>query len=197
VLKYLNDPDNRVGDRVRQILSGYKTQPDAILNQTLADLGGGDPRRRGPALQSLSKAQIDGQRKAEVSRALNTCLDHPDCLRNGDLVAALDACVTKDNVPALIKVLDDSRFGNGNAIKLLAKTGDPDGLKAIGRAAGLPFNRNEATPVLKAAGIKGEQAVIEAMFTTKDNNVRHHYVRLLGEIGTRNVGGAALVQLVQ
>jgi hypothetical protein len=59
------------------------------------------------------------------------------------------------------------------------------------------FNHQDAKNALKDKGVAGEQAVIEAMLANKDNNARLNFVRTLGDIGTRNVGGNALLQYAQ
>jgi hypothetical protein len=195
VLRYFNDPDGRKREAARRILQAYKTRNEVLLNACLTDLDGPDANRRGGALQWFAKSPVDAKRQPEVARAINKCLDHPDCLRNGDLVATLQNWATTENVPKLAQILDQSRFGNAVAIRILGKLRDPEGIKAVARSMGNFFNQQEARNALKECGSTAEPAVIEAMNATSDGRARMEYVRLLGEIGTRKLGGAALQQL--
>lgn len=198
LLKHMNHPDGRTRDRARTLLQGYNTNPQLYFAQTLIDLEAADNNRRNSALQWLAKTPVDAKRKPEVARALNKSLDNPDCLRNGDLATALENWATAENVAKLAQVLDQSRFGNAAAIKILNKIGDADSLKAIAHSLANNFQANDAKNALKGHGAKAEPAVIEMLNqanTPKDRRLRDDCVRLLGEIGTRNVSGVALQQL--
>jgi hypothetical protein len=165
------------------------------MTQSLIDLESADANRRSAALQWLANSPVDEKRRPEVSRALNKSLDHPDCLRNGDLVKSLENWCTTANVAKLADILNQSQFGNGPAIRILGKLRDPDGIKAVAKGLGNPFNQHEAKKVLKENPVIAEPAVIELLNTTNDNRARQECVRLLGEIGTKNASGPALQQL--
>ena len=195
VLKYFNHPDGRARDQARRLLQGYNAKPDVYYTQCLADLNGGDDKRYTGALQWLAQSQVDDKRKADVSKALNKCLDNPDCLRNTDLVTSLEKWGTTENVPKLAQLAEKSQFGNGPAIRILGKMRDPEGIKAIARSMANFFNQQEAKQVLRECGSMAEPAVIEAMNMTTDGRARTEYVRLLGDIGTIKGSGPALQQL--
>jgi ribosomal protein S27E len=197
VLKYFNHPDHNIRGAARKILQAYNTRNEVLFAICLADLDGTDANRRVGALQWLAKSQVDDKRKSEVSKSLNKLLDQPDCLRNGDLVATLENWGTTENVPKLTQILDQSRFGNPAAIRILGKMRDPDGIKAIARAILNPLNHGEAKRVLKEVGPLAEPAVIDVLIATNDIRTRLECIRLLGDIGTAKVSGTALQQLAQ
>ena len=185
VLKYFNDPDFGVRARARNLLQGFGAKPDLLLTQCLTDLDSPDVNRRGAALQWLATSPVNEKRRPEVSKALNKSLDHPDCLRNGDLVKSLENWCTNANVAKLAEILKQSQFGNGAAIRILGQLRDPDGIKAVAKSLENLFNQHEAKKVLKENPAVAEPAVIEMLSATNDNRVRQEGVRLLGEIGPR------------
>jgi HEAT repeat protein len=197
VLKYFNHPDPNIRSSARKILQAYNTRNEVLFAICLADLDGTDANRRVGALQWLAKSQVDDKRKSEVSKSLNKLLDQPDCLRNGDLVATLENWGTTDNVPKLTLILEQSRFGNPAAIRILGKLRDPDGIKAIARSIANPLNHGEAKRVLKEVGPLAEPAVIDVLTAANDIRTRLECIRLLGDIGTAKVSGVALQQLAQ
>ena len=197
VLKYFNHPDHNIRGSARKILQTYNTRDEMLFAICLADLDGTDVNRRAGALQWLAKSPVDDKRKSEVSKSLNKLLDQPDSLRNGDLVATLENWGTNENVLKLTQILDQSRFGNPAAIRILGKMRDPDGIKAIARAIANPLNHGEARRVLKEVGPLAEPAVIDVLTATNDIRTRLECIRLLGEIGTAKVSGTALQQLAQ
>jgi HEAT repeat protein/ribosomal protein S27E len=197
VLKYFNHPDHNIRSSARKILQAYNTRNEVLFAICLADLDGTDANRRVGALQWLAKCQVDDRRKSEVAKSLNKLLDQPDCLRNGDLVATLENWGTTENVPKLTQILDQSRFGNPAAIRILGKMRDPDGIKAIARSIANPLNHGEAKRVLKEVGPLAEPAVIDVLTATNEIRTRLECIRLLGEIGTPKVSGMALHQLAQ
>ena len=197
VLKYFNHGafPGSARDSARKLLQGYGTKPEVLLTQCVSDLEDADKNVRNAALQCIAKTPVIEPKKAEVAKGLNKAIEDENSFRNRDLIAALENWGTNDNVPRLIEVLDSMRFRSEGVIRLLAKTRDPDALKAIAKRLNVLADRTEAQKVLRDCGAAAEPAVIDAMKTTTDVFARAECVRILGDIGTKEKSVPALFAL--
>ena len=164
-----------------------------------ASLGAGGVNRSSCSLircrgrsAALANSPVDAKRRAEVARGLNKDLDKANLFFDKDLVKALETWGTSDNVPGLSQHLEKNGPGNREAVRILGKIRDANAIKAIAKAMNNFAIAGEARNVLKEVGSMAEPAVIEVMAGTNDNRARQDCIRLLGEIGTRNVSGPAL-----
>jgi len=196
MLKTFNHPDNGARDAIRRIVQNYKTPTDKIVVQCIADLDSPDNNSRTAALQYLVKNPVEPARKADMAKALNKLMVPDNCLQNRDLVVALEAWATTENTPRLMELVDKNPFTGRDAIRILAKIGDPKSVKGIAHHIGSPgFVGMEARNALKTFGPAGEAAVIEVLNTTNDARTRGECVRCLGEIGTRGTSIPALLAM--
>jgi hypothetical protein len=197
ILKHFNHPDGRTRDQARILTTTYKTRNESILAQTIADLDSADANRRNAAVQWIANAPVEAKKRADVARALNKSVPSANFFFEKDLVKALETWGTSENVPALALRVHANQTGDRDAIRILGKIRDPNGLKEIAKSMSNFFNQGPGREALRDAGPAAEPAVIEAMFATADANLRRTYVSLLGEIGTRAVGVQALNTIVQ
>jgi HEAT repeat protein len=196
VLKFYNHPDGGVRGLVRNILQGQNISASVFLGQSLTDLESPDQRVRSAALQWFAENPADPQRKLEVSRALNKPLETDGNLRSQYLAKALENWGTSENVPRLIGILEAAKLRRADVVVILGKIGDPNGLKAVARRISNFFDAGEVQRVLKECGSAAEPAVIEVMTNTPDGRTRTDCARVLGDIGTRNVSGQALQNML-
>src|SRR5262249_23400055 len=112
-----------------------KTEPkpmsDAELNTALTDLKAADNGRRQGAADRLGKAVPD-RRRVEVGGALEKLLTDGDLFTRTAGARALGTWGTKNNVPALLKVLNDKEaFPRGAAIEALGQIRDPRAVEPV------------------------------------------------------------------
>jgi HEAT repeat protein len=81
------------------------------------------PHRQGIAAEWLATTPVDPGRQAEVAQALNPLLDWPEAQEQA--LKALGRWATRDNVPALARLLNDPT-GKGwrSALEILSKFKD-------------------------------------------------------------------------
>jgi HEAT repeat protein len=107
VLKYAFDADNPTRDKAQRLLSDYGTQFDAYLPQLRTDLKHVTPARRSAAAAWLAQQPVVLARQPEVAAMLDPVLYDLDPGTRNSAVRAAKVWATKDNVPALVKYLND------------------------------------------------------------------------------------------
>jgi HEAT repeat protein len=141
----------------------------------------------------LSKAQPTA-RRAEVAKALETILADTDHWSRKNCLAALAVWGTKDNVPALIKLVSDSdHFVRNGAITALGKLKDERAAEALASRLPQLGDRHNAAQALRAIGSKAEMAVIPFL-EHADGFTRREACSILKDIGTKE-SKAALEKL--
>jgi HEAT repeat protein len=195
-LKHLNDPVGGIRGTARGILASYATKDDAKVRQTLLDLKADDRARRSAAAEYLANVSpvVDSERPA-VSQALNATLTDPDAPTVDNGLRAIEKWYTADNVPALVKMLDDDRSRDRHRVMaLLGKIKDVRA--AAPMAARLPVgaDRRSAADALIVLGPVGKPAV-EKYSTHPDQAVRREVERILGSYGA-DTSGLKLAQVL-
>jgi HEAT repeat protein len=89
------------------VIQNYNPRPEVIVVQCVADLESAEDARRRSALQWFAQNPTDPQLRGQVARALNRSLDSEKNLRDSDLARALDLWGTSENVPKMLKFLND------------------------------------------------------------------------------------------
>jgi HEAT repeat protein len=158
-------------------------QPTSI-DKALAMLRDEDIRRRQIAADWLNNRAPDPTRQKEVGQALEPLLDDGQTREQG--ARALGKWATKDNVPALIKVLD-AEGGNAWRPAIEALTRLKDERSASVLAAQLPnfFRKEDAGRALQALGPVAEKEVVKFIHH-KDFGARQKASQLLKGYNTKD-----------
>jgi hypothetical protein len=159
---------------------------DADIQKLLTDLKSDDDSTRRMAISRLSGATITTP-PPELLSLLATMVTDSDMFNRMTAMNFLSQHATPDQVPVLLKVLDDSDMGiRQNAIKALARLRDP---RAIGPLVGLVARggsfTQDATSALISAGPDAEKAVLP-LLNEKNVETRRQACVILQQIGTRD-----------
>jgi predicted Zn finger-like uncharacterized protein len=137
VLKAYFHPDGGVRARARGLCVRFGTKPPVILDQAVADLGSIDRGRTNAVVEWLSRnesndaqqaVRADPARRKSVAVALNKVIDDPQT-NNDNLVRALRSWGTGDNVPGIIRKLENDPWKKkeyGDALIAIANNNPAD-----------------------------------------------------------------------
>jgi predicted Zn finger-like uncharacterized protein len=191
VVKYYFDKNHFAQEEARRILKAWGTKQEVIADQAILDLkdAGNDERQQINILNWLAQAQPDDKRRADAGPALDPPLKSSSrFLREAALKAAVP-WGSKDNVPALVSVLDDQRITNNDlrllAIQALGKIKDDRAAPALTVSLLNPSDRDQAANALLAIGPGAEKPVLTGL-KNKDPLVRVLACRILKVIGTKD-----------
>jgi serine/threonine protein kinase len=188
VVKYLHSKDPELRQEVNDLLQGYQTAPEVRLNQTYFDLQSADAETRRAAAQDLARTKPDPRVRADVAQALDPIVarDTDPETRNAAMDALSAWGPTRENVPTLVKLLDDSALKD-RAYALLARLKDPRSLVPLAEHLVGP-DRDRAGKALQDMGPMAEQVLIRVLATPAaqlDTGLRREVYRILGEVGTQ------------
>jgi HEAT repeat protein len=184
VLKYLYHQDAGVRMEAANLLKGYGTKDTALFDQALADLKASDPGTRQAAAEAIGRTKLDAMRQAEVARALDPLLtDTHDPARDAAL-QALTVWATADNVPSLIKLLDDPNPRHKwKAMDILPRFQDERVAVALANKLNTP-ERLRAVNGLKTMGPVAEKVAVQCL-GSPDAVVRREACTILAAVGTK------------
>ena len=190
VVKLLHDPDPGMRGNVNYLLGEYKTKEEAMLTQTITDLGSANAETKRSAVAWLmSRPKVTEEKRADVAKALNPVLVNADALNIGTALSAVEKWWTKDSVPALVQLLSDPKIAihRRTIINLLGKTKDERAAKPLADLLekGVGLELFAAKGALKELGAAAEPAV-KAKLTSTNVQARQEACNLLGDIGTRD-----------
>ncbi len=168
----------------------FAGKPPANLDEALGCLRG-PPSEHRRAASWLARQPRDEARQAEVAAALGAVLADPTDKARLGAVQALKVWGTKDNVPALVKVLQEVTPGppvgdlQTTAMEVLGKLQDERGAEPV--AAFLPraFTNENARAALQAMGPVAEKGVLK-YFHHPDGGARERAQALLKGYGTKD-----------
>jgi|GEM_PF-5988449 len=160
--------------------------PEEKIDRAIEDLTEGDVWARREAAKTLRTADFLEEKHEQVAKALEVGLAENDSFAEEDIAAAFGVWGTKKNVPAIIDMLEGSRWGHGDsrkhAIRALAKLKDERGAVAI--VAALSSKEGlVAVQALKDMGPVAEDAVLPQL-ENDDPKMRFQVCGILQEIGT-------------
>jgi HEAT repeat protein len=154
--------------------------------EALAWLAHGGVRRQNAA--EWFKAQwVDPQRRAEVAAALEIALDDPadDAATWTAVASALARWAERENVPALLKTLDDEI--NDDVVDALIRLRDKRGPVALAKQLESDNVDDASAALLRmhGEGIDVEDAVADFMLATPEVDAKVDAIQLLAKVGTR------------
>lgn len=150
----------------------------------MADLKGADQRRRQQALTQLARQVPEAARRQEAVNALLAATLNPSPGQPPSTEAALTAWATRENTPALLKLLE-----NGNdkiravGMSVVGSLKDPRAAEPLAALLAKEPDRSRAAAALKKIGPGCESAVWPHLNST-DPQIRRTGCEILGEIGT-------------
>ncbi len=172
---------------VRPMAPEPRPRGDAVT-EALASLNSPEMGSRMGALMELQQMRPN-ERRQEVARALEGLLSDPDMFIRKSAIDALAVWGSKDNVPALIQVLNESKGFDATLVRhsaIEALGGFKDERAAEPLAACLEefHDRHTADKALQKLGPAAEKAVLQRL-THHDWQVRMAACEVLQAIGTK------------
>jgi predicted Zn finger-like uncharacterized protein len=163
----------------------------ASVDDALRDLKSNNDEERRAALDWLAKANLDKGRQAEVSRAINSLLKDPDNGTREKAVNVLKVWGTKENVPGLVQILNETQPGllpghAYGAIEVLGMLQDERGAEPVWKFRDGAFTWPNADKALKAMGqAAGEKAALNHL-DDPNKNLRDAARSLVVYYGTKD-----------
>lgn len=153
------------------------------LDEAVAALNNNDSGQRRVGADWLKKARPDPARQGEVAGLLVGLLDDNDIGVRSAATEALFTWATKDNVPALIQLVDDNRPNHAwdhkkRAMDTLGRLKDPRAAAVLAGRLGNFFEHDHARRALEAIGPAAEKEVLKQM-NDRENLARTHSRNLL------------------
>lgn len=174
---------------VQTLLKELGTPPDVMVAQAAKDLGNADQEIQNAAADWLVKAPPVERLQAQVAAALERLTNFPETRNNA--VRALENWATKENVPALAKLLAQDGTPHAEIMKALARLKDERGAEAVAARLSNFFEREAAVKALQSMGAAAEKALL-GCFNHPDQGVRDTARKLLKGL---NADGGALLDL--
>jgi HEAT repeat protein len=182
VLKNLHSPNGQVRNHVRDLLRAWNVPDAVIFDQTLEDVNASDAQARVAALDDLGKRKRDDDKADKVAKALDTALQDRELSVRRASVRVLGEWGTKDNVPALLKLLDDRQMV-GDVVPVLGKLKDPAAAAPLVKLLYDFGQRGRASKALQDIGKDVEGEVLKEL-NSKDGGVRREVHNILRAVGT-------------
>jgi len=110
VAKYLFHRDDNVRRTAESLLKGYGTTGSVVMEQAAAALELPDEDIKRSAAEWLAKQNLDPEYQDKVARSLEGLLTDSDPRMKQTAIRALDRWATKDNVKALVGLLDNNQL---------------------------------------------------------------------------------------
>ena len=185
VLAYFHHPDRAVQKVAADLLKGFGTTQDALLEQTLKDVSDAKKGRRRDALEWLATADLVDSKRNDVSKAVEPVLQDQDRGMRDVAYRAYFRWLGPEGLNTLIQiVIAEQSDHRHKAMEALSKYKD---LKAAGAIASrLPHggDRSVASKCLKAMCGWAETPCVQ-LLGSKDRAVRFEVVHILQVVGTR------------
>lgn len=200
----LNDARSRAaaGNAAPAVPAGVAAKPAVAsttqeVDRLLRELKtAGNSAQKSVAVNTLVRMQPIDQRRSQVTQAVEPLMRDTNAMLRDGAIRAMGVWGTKDNVPALLKMLDqlDSSIRR-STMEALGKIPDKRGAEAVAKLLPNEADRRDASSALKAMGQVAESEVI-GLLKHKDKKVRAEACQVLAEIGGKK-SIAALKKMLQ
>jgi uncharacterized Tic20 family protein len=177
-------------------------QPDGsdALTAALETMKSEEARERIQGCDRLVRLPVDAARRAEVGRALQSLLASGNPELMSAALRALAIWATRDNVTALLRVLEGQDFNaknprvNSQVLEILGRLQDNRAVSFIAPYLLVPRNRAAASKALQAFGPLAEEEALKYL-SAENPQVRMEICRILKVIGTaKSVPGLKAAQ---
>jgi HEAT repeat protein len=134
-------------------------------------------------VSALSRMEAIDERRANVTKAVEPLMRDSNSGLRDAAIRTMGVWGTKENVPALLEMLDQLDNGIRRAtMEALARIPDERSAKALAKLVIDESSRNNAAAALKKMGPVAEAAVI-TLLASDDHQVRYQACHILAEIG--------------
>jgi len=182
VLPYMNHISTDARTYARNLLQGYETSNEVLIDRCLVDFKDVNTQVRNYALSWLAKTDVVEEKREEVSQALNPLL-----VNTSTQVATrsvLDKWATVHNIPAITAAIDDATsFRKRDYLPLLGKIQHVSAVEAIIQQLADYITKTESIRVLALYGPKIEPILQRHLLNPVDN-IASGCCDVLAEIGT-------------
>lgn len=182
LIKHLNSVPGAAGREVGQLLRGYGTPKEMLVEQSVEDLGASELATKKNACEWLAKNPAEPTTPRDrAARGLERLLKDQDRNLRLAAVKALETWAQGESVPALAEALKDATLRD-SAMQALLKMKQPQVIPALA----LNLNARERDQIAQALiefGPRAEQAVWIPL-ERGDTETRRKAADILGEIGT-------------
>jgi predicted Zn finger-like uncharacterized protein len=186
VLKCAFHQDHGCRDEARRLLHLWGTRDGDLVAHAAEALKAPDAGARKGAAEWLLTAPIDPQRAPEIVQALEPMLNDSDHFAREPAGKALCRWATKDNVPALIKCLDnDSREVRKAAATALGNFKDERAAPALARQLTRVFEAKDYGQALEALGPALAEKEVVKYYFDNDHGAQEEARRLARAFGTK------------
>lgn len=181
--KLLSEEERARLETEKAALAERRPLGDDEVAAALAELRATDAGRVQTAAAKLERAVPLGRQSADVTRALALLLESNDALIRQAAAKALAVWCTKDQVPVLIKALDDESLSVSEpALEALGKLKDERTIEPAVRMLKARKHPSLAVTALTALGGIAENAVLP-LLAEADADVRYDACQILRVIG--------------
>jgi len=152
-----------------------------VMEQAAAALELPDEDIKRSAAEWLAKQNLDPEYQDKVARSLEGLLTDSDPRMKQTAIRALDRWATKDNVKALVGLLDNNQLRPA-VVAILGRLKDDQAIAPLALRLHLP-PQDQIALVLVSYGSKAEKAV-QVQLTNTEPVIRQLACRILAQIGT-------------
>jgi predicted Zn finger-like uncharacterized protein len=186
VRKLLESPDRNVRLTAGRVLRGIGVKDDFDFAPAWADAKSDEVQRRNAGLLALTTSvNVPDEKKADVLKLAEKLKDDSDPTTRQFAVTLLAKYATKDQAPALLKLMEGKAEGQRAAvIAALGRLKEEKAVPLLIKSMQVPTERIFAERALTDIGSASEKPLLEEL---KGDNVLHrlHCIRVLAKVGTK------------
>lgn len=157
------------------------------IDQALLSVKAASPNERRQAAQTLAQMQPEDRHRAVVARKLAELQPDPDLFARQSIAGALSLWATPNEVPVLIKYLDDENpFVRTEALKHIGRLRDPRLVAPVIKCFQEFMSRRDAGKALRDMGPMVEKELLPLLVRKERDDVflRAEVVKVLKDVGT-------------
>ena len=177
---------DKIADNFQEQPDGDSQHPPRDIDAALKSLRSANSNDRRSAADWLAKQSVDARRRKEVANALDPLLADSDADMRSAALQALLVWATKDNVPAIIRILKHEAAGQqldqeGElAMDISAALEDPRLAPEVARCLAIASASGRARKTREAIGSAAEVAVVKYLFHSESGARREAQALLAG-----------------
>jgi HEAT repeat protein len=187
VRKLLDSTDPKVRTPAARILKGIGIKDNFEFESAWGDARSDDARRRLTGLITLGNTvTVPDGKKADVLKLAEKLKDDTDPATRQQAVFLLAKYATKDQVPALLKLMEGKADGQrAHVIVALGRLKEESAAPLIVKCLGEPTERTVADKALTDIGSASEKPLLAELKDSEKTLTRISCVRVLGKVGTK------------
>jgi HEAT repeat protein len=188
VRKLVDSTDPKVRLAAGHILKGIGVKDTFEFEGAFADARSDDARRRANGLMMLGyTVPVPDDKKADVLKLAEKLKDDSDMRTRQQAVHVLAKYATKDQGPALMKLLEGKADGQrAEVIAALGRLKEEKAAPLLVKCLGEVTDRTAAEKALTDIGSGSEKAILAELKSNDKSLVRTACIRLLAKVGTKD-----------